>query len=161
MSEEARIKKLENDLIHDRTPYHTIGCMLEPASTRIRLAELALARGHDVNQLDIWNPYNRNLGRPLHQAVEAKLPSFLDEDTNRVVWEDLEWLRWLLDHGADPRLNDVSGQKSAIDETQSYIRLGESQGSRRRQDPTSDIHYYDEALKLMKGAARKIEGVCY
>ncbi|KAI0103495.1 hypothetical protein F4814DRAFT_452841 [Daldinia grandis] len=114
---------------------------LAPVALRITWAEEAIAAGLDVNQL---LPHS---ARPLQEAIEN--PQNRDWRTMATLdhYESLDLVRWLLDHGADPRLRDWVAV-SAIDEAL-INKL------RNKDSPTAE--FYDQARKMMIEAARKLE----
>ncbi|KAI8965409.1 hypothetical protein F5Y11DRAFT_9509 [Daldinia sp. FL1419] len=114
---------------------------LAPVALRISWAEEAIATDLDVNQL---LPHS---SRPLQEAIEN--PQNHDWRLNIPLdhYESLDMVRWLLDHGADPRLRDWVSV-SAIDEAL-INKL------RNKDSPTAE--FYDQARKMMIEAARKLE----
>ncbi|KAI1378779.1 hypothetical protein F4677DRAFT_465882 [Hypoxylon crocopeplum] len=124
-------------------PLHDVGLSLAPVVLRLAWAEEALASGHDVNKL------HARMGRPLHAAIEN--PQNIDDRTRAVLgrYENVDLVKWLLDHDADPRLRDLQG-KSPMDEALCQSRYHKEKGS-------SVAEFWDQARQMMIQAGKKLE----
>ncbi|KAI1417117.1 hypothetical protein F5Y13DRAFT_153700 [Hypoxylon sp. FL1857] len=124
-------------------PLHDIGMIFAPIAVRLAWAEEALAAGHDVNAL------HPRMGRPLQAALD---------DAHRTGTppgraENLDLIRWLLDHGADPRLRDLDGRTP--------MDIAWVSGRQWRDEHTEAgdamADFLDQARAMMIEAARKLE----
>lgn len=131
-------------------PLHEIGYMLDPIEQRLAWAQEAVTAGQDVNQLDDTTDWRRNLGRPLHAALEH--PGCLDDATGKIKDRDesLDLVRFLLDHGADPRLRCCRGKDSPIDVARAQA-ANPSNTTRLRE-------YNKKALAMMEEVAKRKDG---
>lgn len=110
------------------------------------LMKKAIEAGDDVNQLDpIPGRYNR--GRPIHIASNLDIigPSYLKEN--------IPVIKFLFEHGADPRLpGGYLSFGSAIDDMRGYSLM-------KPEEYWDDLRpFYTEALALMEEAAQKLDG---
>ena len=126
-----------NNLNRVEYPLHEIGQMEDPIEIRLAWAEEAIAAGNDPNELDIYGGLSSGLDRPLHCAVSGGGPP-----------ENLQLVRFLLDRGADPRLRDARNRLTPM-----WLAELWSKG-----DEKLSSNYYPEALKMMKAAAKKLDG---
>jgi hypothetical protein len=93
------IEYYENRLQH-QTYLHSAPLGDENNTTRLRYMRAAIAMGSDVNELDATRSIHYNHGRPLHCVLDWR--GFRGPD-------NIEILQFLLDQGADPRLQDRHG----------------------------------------------------
>lgn len=117
-------------------PLHDIALMSgHPIELRLAWAETVIAAGTDPNELYLDNPA-RELNRPLHCLLDNNAPP-----------ANLQLVRFLLDHGADPRLRDVQNRLSPMHLARFWIKgeLGHKE-------------YCQDALKMMEAAAKKLDG---
>lgn len=131
-------------------PLHEIGYMLDPIEQRLAWAREAVEAGRDVNQLDDAADWRRNLGRPLHAALEH--PGCFDDATGKTKdrYESLDLVRFLLDHGADPRLRCCRGQDSPIDVARAQA-ASNANNARVRE-------FNEKALEMMVESAKIKDG---
>ncbi|KAI6082721.1 hypothetical protein F4821DRAFT_207076 [Hypoxylon rubiginosum] len=131
-------------------PLHDVGLSMAPVAVRLAWAREALDAGHDVNKL------HHRMGRPLQTAIDE--PHNRDDRTGVRLsrCENIDVVKWLLDHGADPRLRNSFGQ-SAMDDAWVMSRLRREK-DKRTEDDVTVADFLDQAREMMIQVARKLEG---
>ncbi|RFU36214.1 hypothetical protein B7463_g88, partial [Scytalidium lignicola] len=116
-----------------------------PIDEKIALMKQAIEAGDNVNQLDPTPDRRYSRGRPLNVAVDSDIlsPAHLKEN--------IPVVKFLLEHGADPRLpGGALSSGSAIDDMRDYSSF--------KGDYWNDLKpFFTEALALMEEAARKLD----
>ncbi|KAI1762358.1 hypothetical protein GGR53DRAFT_502024 [Hypoxylon sp. FL1150] len=130
-------------------PLHDVGLSMAPVAVRLAWAQEALEAGHDVNKL------HHRMGRPLQTAIDE--PHNRDDRTGARLGrcENIDVVKWLLDHGADPRLRNSWGQ-TAMDDAWVMSRLGREKDN-RTEDDDMVADFLDQARDMMVQVARKLE----
>jgi len=106
----------------------------------------ALASGADPNELDHEPRAEKNLGRPLHLAIE-----YTSSNLSR-LHENLPVVELLLQHGADPRLGGMQGRYSPLEDLRRVVAYN---------DPTmrEAMGFFKEVLEMMEVKARELDGM--
>ncbi|RYP51098.1 hypothetical protein DL768_003504 [Monosporascus sp. mg162] len=147
--EEQKRYDRDNPNKHGRYALHEACLAIEPIAWRLNWASEAIARGCDVNELN--DRISRPL-RPLHEAIEnpgSRTGKFHDR------FESLDMVRFLLAHGADPRL------RAGRADTPRYRWLTPMdealcEARRSREAGYSDYRFWEEAREMMIEAAKKL-----
>ncbi|KAI1414022.1 hypothetical protein F5Y13DRAFT_188544 [Hypoxylon sp. FL1857] len=122
-------------------PFHVLPTVRASLAFKIAWAEGAFKAGEDVNTL---HPYD---GTALHVVMRKRnVPSY---ESHLDFSDDLKWVEWLLDHGADPRLRDGVGGCSAMDDAILYAAV--------QKEMDSPIDFFVKSHQLMVQAAKLLE----
>jgi hypothetical protein len=118
-----------------------------PISQKLENMKAALSAGADPNEMDHERDRRRSLGRPLHCALgDWGNPDFIKEN--------IQAIKLLLEHGADPRLPGPEvkpanlGLQSPLEHAR-RLAMGEWRGVKE----LMECGYYAEAYRVMKEAA--------
>lgn len=117
-----------------------------PISVKLTAMKAALASGADPNELDHEPRAEKNLGRPLHLAIE-----YTSSNLSR-LHENLPVVELLLQHGADPRLGGMQGRYSPLEDLRRVVAYN---------DPTmrEAMGFFKEVLEMMEVKARELDGM--
>lgn len=137
----------ESPFLDSEYPLHATMLHLNAsADAKLAWAKQALADGHDVNKVYSHPDPDHQFGyrgRPLHEAIEWPpycSPCIGDRS-------NLGLVRFLLDHGADPRLKDRYGQATPMDRARWWLHV-----------KSVDSGFMREALEMMEKRARILDG---
>lgn len=138
--------------VHTTQPPLFWECIAEhQLSLKLSNMKAALLAGADPNEMDHERDPRRSLGRPLHCALG-------DWGNPEYVKDNIAVIKLLLEHGADPRLPgpEVRPAHLGLQSPLEYARrlaFHEWRGD----DELLESGYYEEAYRVMKEAADKLD----
>lgn len=120
-----------------------------PINVKVALIKKAIEAGDDINQLDPISDKQICFGRPLNFAVEYSRANF------NYLKDNIPMIKLLLEHGADPRLPGLYGERSALQEMR---EMSQAEISLVNPEQNKLVPFLKEAYKLIDKAAKKLNG---
>ncbi|KAL1849881.1 hypothetical protein Daus18300_013138 [Diaporthe australafricana] len=97
----SKKKKKKRSKLKDREPLHSESLSTHPVEIKLANIRAAIAAGADVNGLDESEPTYHREGRPLDACLRVTHMA-----NGATFYSNVDVIKVLLEHGADPRLRD-------------------------------------------------------